>query len=421
MYMNLRNEKAALPSDLKYVNRIQVLEAVRDSGICCANDISASVSLSRQTVMKAIQFFLNNGILVSAGKGDSTTSGGKRPERYMLSPHKYFLCLTLWPQDLCLHLFTIGKSPVDSLCLSHTPASDPEAAIASIARLVDLMLDKNRISKSDICAVSLSTSGIVDRHNGHLKYNSQAPGWGSDIPLEQYLRAHFPEGTPVFVENAGKMTARPYLLSRDLADKRILVILSGSGLSSCLIEKRHILSGRNSLIGEIGHMIIDPSDTEDCGCGGRGCLERLVSIDRLRQHIDTLRGEYPQSALLHGPVAGLTMPEIFAASTAGDPLANRLVRYIAEHFALALRNISLVFDPDLVVFQGDYAYADGLFDRELRQQLSSFRYYSDGTPFEIKYDRRSLLDLDAEGSYIALANLFFASPELYREPADAEA
>ena len=115
------------------------------------------------------------------------------------------------------------------------------------------------------------------------------------------------------------------------------------------------------------------------------------------------------------------MPEIFAASTAGDPLANRLVRYIAEHFALALRNISLVFDPDLVVFQGDYAYADGLFDRELRQQLSSFRYYSDGTPFEIKYDRRSLLDLDAEGSYIALANLFFASPELYREPADAEA
>ena len=410
MYTNLRNEKAALPSDLKYVNRIQVLEAVRDNGICCANDISASVNLSRQTVMKAIQFFLNNGILVSAGKGDSTTSGGKRPERYMLSPSKYFLCLTLWPQDLCLHLFTIGK----------TPAADPEAAIASIARLVDLMLEKNRISKSDICAVSLSTSGIVDRHNGHLKYNSQAPGWGTDIPLQQYLQAHFPPGTLVFVENAGKMTARPYLLNRDLADKRILVILSGWGLSSCLIEKRHILSGRNSLIGEIGHMIIDPSDTEDCGCGGRGCLERLVSIDRLRRHIDALRDDYPQSTLLHSPVAGLTMPEIFAASAAGDPLANRLVRYIAERFALALRNISLVFDPDLVVFQGDYAYADGLFDSKLRQQLSAFRYYSDGTPFDIKYDRRSLLDLDAEGSYIALANLFFASPELYREGAEAE-
>lgn len=338
----------------------------------------------------------------------------------MLSPNKYFLCLTLWPQDLCLHLFTIGKTLVDSLCLAHTPAAKAEAAIDSIIRLVDFMLEKNQISKSDICAVSLSTSGTVDRHNGHLKYNSQTPSWGTDIPLQQYLQNHFPAGTPVFVENAGKMTGRPYLLNPKLADKRIMVVLSGWGLSSCLIEKRHILSGRNSLIGEIGHMIIDPADTEDCGCGGRGCLERLVSIDRLRQQVSHLQETYPDSSLLRGPIASLTMPEIFAASAAGDPLSNHLVRCIAKHFGLALRNISLVFDPDLVVFQGDFAYADSLFDSQLRQELSSFRYYSDGTPFDIKYDRRSLLDLDAEGSYIALAELFFACPELYRESCDAE-
>lgn len=420
MYTNLRNEKAALPSDLKYSNRIHVLEAFRDGGVCCANDISARVKLSRQTVMKAIQFFLYNGILVSAGKGDSTTIGGKRPDYYMLSPHKFFLCLTLWPQDLCLHLFTIGKTLVDSLCIAHTPAADPEAAIDSMIRLVDFMLEKNHISKSDICAVSLSTSGIVDRHNGHLKYNSQNPSWGTDIPLQQYLQAHFPAGTPVFVENAGKMTGRPYLRDQKLSDKRIMVILSGWGLSSCLIEKRHILSGRNSLIGEIGHMIIDPTDTEGCGCGGCGCLERLVSIERLRQMISLLREKYPSSTLLRGPTASLTMPEIFAASAAGDALSSYLVRYIAQRFGLALRNISLVFDPDLVVFQGDYAYADSLFDSQLREVLSSFRYYSAGTPFEIKYDRRSLLDLDAEGSYIALADLFFASPELYRESAEMD-
>ncbi len=332
----------------------------------------------------------------------------------MLSPSKYFLCLTLWPQDLCLHLFTIGKTLVDKLCLAQTPAADPEAAIASIARLTDLMLEKNQISKSDICAVSLSTSGIVDRHNGHLKYNSQAQGWGTDIPLEQYLRVYFPEETLIFVDNAGKMSARPYLLDPELSDKRILVIFSGWGLSSCLIEKQHILSGRNSLIGEIGHMILDPSDSETCGCGGRGCLERLVSIGRLRRLIGELQGEYPQSSLLHAPIANITMPEIFAASTSGDPLANRLVCYIADWFALALRNISLVFDPDLVVFQGDYAYADDLFNSQIQQQLSSFRYYSEGTPFDIQYDRRSLLDLDAEGSYIALAQLFFGSSKLYQ-------
>ncbi len=420
MYIPSPVEKAVIPSDLKYSNRIDVLRAFRESGISSANEVAASISLSRQTVMKSVQFFLNNGILVSAGKGESTVSGGKRPERFRISPEKYFLCMTLWPHDLCLHLFTIGRSPVDSLCLSHSPSSDPEAAIESIVRLADLMLEKNGISKADICAVSLSTSGTVDRHDGSLKYNSQAPGWGNNIPLYEYLTRYFPENTMIFVENAGKMTARPYLLKHDLADKRILVILSGWGLSSCLIEKQHILSGRNSLIGEIGHMVINPSDEEDCGCGSRGCLERLVSIDRLRKIIHSVQEKYPQSVLLKSAIETLSMPEIFAASSAGDPLAEKLVRYIAEQFALALRNISLVFDPDLVVFQGDYACADELFDQHLKQQLSVFRYYSNGMPFDIQYDRRSLLDLDAQGSLIALEKLFFSSPELYRESCETE-
>lgn len=58
------------------------------------------------------------------------------------------------------------------------------------------------------------------------------------------------------------MTARPFLLEKDLAGKRVLVIFACWGLSSCLIEKGRILGGKNSLIGEIGHMIIDPSDPE---------------------------------------------------------------------------------------------------------------------------------------------------------------
>ena len=34
-------------------------------------------------------------------------------------------------------------------------------------------------------------------------------------------------------------------------------------------------------------MILDPRDTEACSCGSYGCLERLVSIARLRKRIST--------------------------------------------------------------------------------------------------------------------------------------
>ena len=254
----------ACPADLKYSNRIQVIETFLSGGVYSANDISASIGLSRQTVMKSIQFFLRSGLLVSAGKGDSTNLGGKRPELFTLSQEKYFLCITLWPQELRLHLFTIGKQLTDLISLTTPLPGDPRAAIDNVGQLAGRLLEKHRIPPDNLCAVSLSTAGTVDYKTGRLKYSSQSPGWGTDIPLVSYLQPYFSPHTMIFLENAGKMTARPFLLEKDLVHKRVLVIFACWGLSSCLIEKGHILSGKNSLIGEIGHMIIDPKDPEKC-------------------------------------------------------------------------------------------------------------------------------------------------------------
>lgn len=135
----------ACPADLKYSNRIQVIETFLSGGVYSANDISASIGLSRQTVMKSIQFFLRSGLLVSAGKGDSTNLGGKRPELFTLSQEKYFLCITLWPQELRLHLFTIGKQLTDLISLTTPLPGDPRAAIDNVGQLAGRLLEKHRI------------------------------------------------------------------------------------------------------------------------------------------------------------------------------------------------------------------------------------------------------------------------------------
>ena len=178
----------SMPSDLKFANRIQVIDAFLSGGALSASDISAQIGLSRQTVMKSIQFFLRSGLLVSEGKGSSTSVGGKRPELFALSGQKYFLCVTLWPQDLRIHLYTIGKQLVDSLCLTIPLPRDPKAAIDNAGQLSLRLLEKNRVSAGDLCAVSLSTSGTVDYQTGCLKYSSQSPQWGTDVPLREYLK-----------------------------------------------------------------------------------------------------------------------------------------------------------------------------------------------------------------------------------------
>ena len=70
------NNAAALPADLKYSNRFSVLSQFRSNEQLTANNIADSLNLSRQTVMKNIQFFLKHGLLVSVGKAPSTNIGG---------------------------------------------------------------------------------------------------------------------------------------------------------------------------------------------------------------------------------------------------------------------------------------------------------------------------------------------------------
>ncbi|MFR2947618.1 MAG: hypothetical protein ACLTL5_11795, partial [Oscillospiraceae bacterium] len=207
----------ACPADLKYGNRIQVIETFLSGGVCSTNDISATIGLSRQTVMKSIQFFLRSGLLISVGKGDSTHVGGKRPELFALSPEKYFLCITLWPQELRLHLFTIGQQLKGQICLSRPLPPDPKAAMDHVGRLSVELLEQYQIPPENLCAVSVSTAGTVDYKTGRLKYSSQSPAWGTDVPLVSYLQPYFAPNTMIFLENAGKMTARPFLLEKDLA------------------------------------------------------------------------------------------------------------------------------------------------------------------------------------------------------------
>ena len=418
MFQALDLDAASLPTDLKYVNRVRVLQAFLSLGTASANDVAESIGLSRQTVMKSIRHFQGNGLLTSEGKGESTTIGGKRPEQFALSRRRYFLCATLWPGEIAVHIFTLGHDLIASVSRWQELPSTAAEAVRQVGEIAEQLLDTRHINKTDVCAVSLSTSGVVDKKSGVLRYSSNSPEWGANLPLRDELLTYFAPDTLIFIENAGKMTARPLGADPALSDKRILVIFTGWGLSSCLIERNHILNGRNALIGEIGHMMIDPHDTELCGCGSHGCLERLVSMERIRRKLRGMAADYPDSRLLTGNAAQLGIREVFDAAAQGDALAKQLIGELAETFAAALRNISLVFDPDLVVFQGDYAYADELFDRLLRENLREFKYFPGGTPFEIHYDRRRLSELNAEGSYLALTNEFFSSQQLYLDAED---
>lgn len=408
---------AMLPTDLKRSNQMQILEFIRGKNACTANQIAENVGVSRQTVMKAIQFFIAKGIVVSLGKSHSTGIGGKRPELFSLSTGRYLLSISLWPDLQQLALLNLRGEVLKVERVSEALGDDAQRVITNIGIMSQKLLAQRKIAQDQLMGVCVSTSGIVNHNTNILKFNSLRPAWGTDIPIAERLAPYFAPNMPILVDNVAKVVGRAILHTQELKHKRMLTVFSAwNGICASFIENDCILNGKDSLIGEIGHMIIAPDDRELCGCGSHGCFECLVSNDRLRKSIRENIDAHPDSMLNALPIDHITVDQLFEASAQGDAFAQVYSRQLARYFAILLRNISLVFNPELVVLQGDYAKADENFCQQLYQSLGEFRYYSGETPFEIQLDRRPIAELDVQGAYVFLIDHLFNDPELYHNP-----
>ena len=105
---------------------------------------------------------------------------------------------------------------------------------------------------------------------------------------------------------------------------------------------------------------------------------------------------------------GLTIPKLFEYSAAGDARVQAVVRRLAHYLAVALHNLSLCYNQEVVVIQGDFAFADALFDSALKEELAQFRYYPQ-EPFRIDYDRRDISLLSLRGGAEVIKKKYFAS------------
>ena len=74
----ITTDTAAMPKDLKLINREKILSTIAQSETIMLNEVADATGISRQTIVKAIESFVEQGIVLSLGKGQSTSLGGKQ-------------------------------------------------------------------------------------------------------------------------------------------------------------------------------------------------------------------------------------------------------------------------------------------------------------------------------------------------------
>lgn len=235
------------------------------------------------------------------------------------------------------------------------PLDNTEAAPDLVRMLVEL---GNRV-RADIPvqAIGVSMKGFVDPQQGVLLDVNET--WAHLIgkPFARQLSQAF--GLPVFIENDARMyTVGEMLYGAGRAEENLLCLTLGTGIGSGVALQRRVLRGPRGFSGILGGHITVQVDGPRCTCGNLGCLEAFIGTAPLTRKAAQLAlaqyGNVPEQA-------ALTPRSVFAAASAGDPLACEVVAYFTRYLEAGLVSLIHAHDPDLVVLGGGMAAAAAQF------------------------------------------------------------
>jgi glucokinase len=207
---------------------------------------------------------------------------------------------------------------------------------------------------------------------------------GITQPLDLAGRLQAGIGVPVTVVNDTQAAA--VAEAGALGDGTHVLITVGTGIGGAIVTAGRLMPG-NGAAGDFGHMVV-AVDGPPCSCGGRGCLEQLVSgrvLDLAAQRLAATGGSpwlAARAAVPGQPGAGdfdaaarraarrdvyagdfnaaargaarrdVHAGDLDAAARAGDGAARAVLADAASVLAAGLRSITAAVDPEVIVLGG---------------------------------------------------------------------
>ena len=262
---------------------------------------------------------------------------------------------------------TRGDVLYQTVIRSDIYGDDAEAFLAALAKAVkDCIAASGK--EGEIRGVGVGAPN-GNYYTGEVAY---APNlaWASkkSVKFAKILSKNL-DGIPVTLTNdanAAAMGEMTYGAARGM--KNFIMITLGTGVGSGIVIDGNVVYGHDGFAGELGHTTVVRHNGRTCGCGRQGCLEAYCSARRCSADM------------------GISLHEFFRRLERGDVACSALWDDMLHHLSVAVNNINLALDCD-VVLGGALSYYLPAWLPKLRS------YVGERNPF------------DAEGSFVRLSVL----------------
>ena len=265
---------------------------------------------------------------------------------------KYGFGVDLGGTTVKLAFFDREGNMLDKWEIPTVTADGGKQILPDIAGAINGYLTEKSIDKSQVIGIGIGVPGPVD---GKGTVNRCVNlGWGV-FNIHDELSAL--TGLPVKAGNDANVAAlgEAWKGGGDGCENMIMATL-GTGVGGGIIINGRPVDGVHGAGGEIGHLVLEPKETEPCGCGKYGCVEQYCSATGVVRVAKRFMAVKDTDSTLRG-IENLTCKDVFDAGKAGDALALEILEQVYDYMGQFLANICCVADPEIVVLGGGVSKA----------------------------------------------------------------
>ena len=356
----------------------QLLVALDHQRSLARHQLAELTGLTRASVSAASQSLLGHGLIVETRKGAASRQGGPRPTYLEIEKGALnFIGLDLRRERFTGCLIDMGGRVLASTARTVQLGATTELALGSIHAILE---ELEASAKAPVVSVGVGSVGPISARDGVILSENFAALNG--IPIVDLLSRNRPGVTNLRIGAVAATYGEERIAAENsLGAKSVaFVVIDYAGIGLGLISQGEAWETDHGGVGELGHMVIDPSGPR-CTCGRSGCLVQYASGRALLR-----RCGFQEET----PAEGLAM--ILAEAEAGNERMQGHLMAVGEKLGGALVNMDRLLRPERIAIGSSH---EGLADWYFR----GVRSYAQGLPDTI--GGRALLDrmfLCARGS-----------------------
>ena len=275
---------------------------------------------------------------------------------------KYVIGVDLGGTKITTAISDLTGEIIEKTTLATGSALGEEVVLSRIFDSISMVLEASEINEEDVRAIGIGAPGPLDSEKGIIITTPNLPFKNYNLvkPIEERF------GIKTYLDNDANAAAiGEYTFGAGKGTKNLIYITVSTGVGGGAILNGRPYRGNTSNALEVGHMTIEPFSKHQCNCGKYGDVESLSSGTAIAKRAKEAVEEGRETSFKD--IENITSYEVHQAYLEGDKVAIEILDTALEYMGIAIANLIVNFDPEMIVIGGGVTKIGDLFFEKVKE------------------------------------------------------